>query len=111
MERNAMTAKGLAAVIAIALIPLFGCDSTSDTRNSIKGIRTDDPVITMKIETRLAAQENPGALTNVHVRTDIDGNVVLTGKVKSHKDADRAVEIARDTSGVRSVTSEIQVEP
>jgi osmotically-inducible protein OsmY len=35
--------------------------------------------------------------------------VVLSGNVKTQKDADKAISIARETDGVTSVTSTIQV--
>jgi hyperosmotically inducible protein len=55
------------------------------------------------------ATEEPKTLINVHVDTDANGAVVLTGRVHSQHDADRAVMLARQTEGVTSVKSQIQV--
>jgi len=49
------------------------------------------------------------SLVNVEVDTDSAGAVVLSGKTKTQAEADKAYAIARDTEGVKSVTSKIQV--
>jgi hyperosmotically inducible protein len=67
-----------------------------------------DSVITTKIKAKLA-DEKLNNLVNIKVDTDDHGAVVLAGKVRSPEDADKAVSIARNTEGVTSVRSDIQV--
>jgi hyperosmotically inducible protein len=65
-------------------------------------------VITTKVKANLAG-EKPSSLTHIKVDTDSGGAVLLSGKARSQKEADKAVSIARATEGVTSVTSIIQV--
>lgn len=67
-----------------------------------------DSVITAKIKTKLAA-EIPSAAVKLNVDTDDQGQVWLRGTVESADIADRAVEIARATEGVKAVKSEIVI--
>lgn len=67
-----------------------------------------DSAITTKIKTRLAA-EHMTSLADIHVDTDKDGVVWLSGSVKTQKAADRAVAIARATAHVKKVHSDIRV--
>jgi len=67
-----------------------------------------DSVITGKVKARLAA-EKMSSLVRVNVDTDAKGAVALSGTAKTQQDADKAVEIARATEGVTSVSSKIQV--
>ena len=69
-----------------------------------------DSAITTKVKTKLAA-DHMGSLAKIHVDTDADGIVWLTGTANSREAADRAVEIARNTDGVRDVKSSITVAP
>jgi hyperosmotically inducible periplasmic protein len=67
-----------------------------------------DSAITTKIKSKLAAQ-HISSLAKIHVDTDADGVVWLSGSATSQDAVDRAVSIARDTDGVRGVKSEIKV--
>lgn len=49
------------------------------------------------------------SLGDIHVDTDKDGVVWLSGSVKTKKAADRAVAIARATAHVKKVHSDIRV--
>jgi hyperosmotically inducible periplasmic protein len=66
-----------------------------------------DPVITGKVKANLAVDTNVRA-TQVQVATN-DGVVTLTGNIDSQAEKDRAMEIARETSGVRSVVDMLEV--
>lgn len=67
-----------------------------------------DSVITTKIKARLA-EEKISSLIHVKVDTYAKGEVLLTGKVKTQEEADKAVTIARETEGVTSVRSKIRI--
>ena len=67
-----------------------------------------DSAITTKIKTRLAA-EHVTSVGDIHVNTDRNGVVWLSGSVKTRQAADKAVSIARSTAHVKRVHSEIKV--
>jgi len=67
-----------------------------------------DSAITMKIKTKLAA-ELITSLGRIHVDTDKDGVVWLTGSARTQDAADNAEAIARATEGVKAVHSHIKV--
>ena len=67
-----------------------------------------DSVITTKIKTQLAASK-PSSLTMVHVDTDANGWVQLTGKVATQADKDRAEAAAKAVEGVKSVDNRLIV--
>lgn len=68
-----------------------------------------DSVITTKIKAKLA-DEKMSTLTHIQVDTDSKGEVVLSGKVKTQEEADKAASIARATEGVMSVQNNIRIE-
>ena len=49
-------------------------------------------------------------MKHISVDTDKNGVVWMTGTVNNQGEADRAVTIARNTEGVRSVKSELKVQ-
>lgn len=67
-----------------------------------------DSVVTTKIKTQLAASK-VSSLATVHVDTDADGWVQLTGKVASQAEKDRAEAIAKAVEGVKSVDNQLTV--
>jgi hyperosmotically inducible protein len=81
-------------------------DSHSDTAHAETYVKNS--AITMKIKARLAA-EHVASLGDIHVMTDKDGVVWLSGSTKSRQAADKAVSIARSTAHVKRVHSEIKV--
>ena len=94
----------LAAVLPHAAA--FAGDSDSDRAHPLTFIA--DSAIKTKVKAKLA-DEHMGSLAHVGVDTDAKGAVVLSGSVRSQKEADKAVSIARATEGVTSVTSTLQV--
>jgi hyperosmotically inducible protein len=52
-----------------------------------------------------------GSLGNVHVDTDKDGVVFLSGSVRTQEEANRAVAVAKETEGVKAVNSKLMVKP
>jgi hyperosmotically inducible protein len=67
-----------------------------------------DSAITAKIKTKLAA-EHLTSVAHIHVDTDKDGIVWLTGTAHSQEAVDKAVSIARETEHVKSVHSDLSV--
>lgn len=73
------------------------------------GCAQSDPGITTAVKSKLAADDMVKAY-----RIDVDTKdrvVTLTGAVDTPQARDRAVQIARDTSGVRDVTVQLVVSP
>lgn len=100
--RNSVT--GLIAVAAL----LGGAAYAQDVDTAHPKTFVRDSVITTKVKAKLAS-EHLSSLAKVHVDTDANGIVWLSGTVPTHEAAERAVELARATEGVVSVKSGIQV--
>jgi hyperosmotically inducible protein len=81
-------------------------DGDTDRKHPVAFVK--DSIITTKVKTKLAA-EKMSSLAKVHVDTDSQGMVVLSGNVRTQEGADKAVEIARATEGVTSVRSTIAI--
>lgn len=96
-------------VICTALAPVaaFAGDSDADRSNPANFVK--DSVITTKIKTQLAA-DHPGSMKHISVDTDKDGVVWLTGTANNQAELDKAVTIARNTEGVKSVKSELTIQ-
>jgi hyperosmotically inducible periplasmic protein len=67
-----------------------------------------DSAITTKIKSKLAA-DHLTSLGRIHVETDQNGVVWLTGTARSKEAIDKAVSIARGTEHVKSVHNELTV--
>jgi hyperosmotically inducible protein len=67
-----------------------------------------DSVITSKIKSKLAA-EHVTSLGRIHVDTDKNGVVWLSGSARTQAAIDKAVEIARSTEGVKDVKNDLVV--
>lgn len=65
-----------------------------------------DSAITTKIKTKLAA-EHLTSMEHIHVGTDKDGVVWLSGSARSQEAVDKAISIAHDTERVTDVHSDI----
>lgn len=81
-------------------------DTDSDRAHA--GAYVKDSAITAKIKSKLAA-EHMMSLGRIHVDTDKDGVVWLSGSAHSQEAIDKAVSIARDTEHVKSVHSDLIV--
>ena len=67
-----------------------------------------DSAITTKIKTKLAA-DHLTSLGRIHVDTDKDGVVWLTGTARSEEAIAQAESLARNTEHVRSVHNDLKV--
>jgi hyperosmotically inducible protein len=108
---NPMNSKlAFAALVTGALLaPVLSqaADDQDADRSNPKAF-VKDSTITTKIKAKLAA-EKPTSLVTIHVDTDANGVVWLSGTAKSQDQIDKAVSIARSTENVREVKSSVKV--
>lgn len=83
-------------------------DKDSDTDRSHPASFVKDSVITVKIKTKLAADHITSG-GRIHVDTDKDGVVWLSGTARTQEAIDQAVSIARNTERVASVHSDLKI--
>ena len=95
-------------VIGTVLAPVAAFAADSDMDRSKPGTFVKDSVITTKIKTKLAA-EHPGSAKHIKVDTDMNGIVWMSGTANSQDEIDKAVSIAKNTEGVKSVKSDLKV--
>ena len=81
-------------------------DATSTASHAAAYVK--DSAITTKVKSKLAA-EHLTSLTRIHVDTDTNGVVWLSGRATTHKAVRTAISIARHTDGVKAVHSDITV--
>jgi len=94
-----------AAFLAIALVSVVGCASTSQSQGT--GEYIDDAVITTKVK---AALFDDPVTKAYEIKVETYNNVVqLSGFVSSQNEANRAVEVARSVNGVKSVKNDMRL--
>jgi hyperosmotically inducible protein len=93
---------------SLLMMPILGHAEDSDTDRSHPKIFIKDSVITAKIKAKLA-EEKPASLAHIHVDTDADGIVWLSGTARTKEEAEKAHSIAHSTEGVKSVKNHIKV--
>lgn len=81
-------------------------DGDADRKHPVAFVK--DSAITTKVKAKLAT-DKIGSLARIHVDTDKNGMVVLTGTAKSQDQVEAAEKIARDTEGVTSVQNNVKV--
>ena len=97
----------LALGMLITPIAALAADDGTTDRSHPKAF-VKDSAITMEIKSKLAA-EHITSLGHIHVDTDNDGVVWLTGSARSQEAVDKALSIARATEHVKSVHSDLSV--
>ena len=97
-------------VVGTLMTPMAAYSADPDTDRSNPGAYVKDSIITTKVKTKLAS-EHLGSVANIRVDTDKDGVVFLSGTVRTQEEANRAVAVARETEGVKSVNSKLTVQP
>ena len=105
--------KKLSLVTLIAgalLVPAMGyaADDKTDSDRSHPTAFVKDSAITTKVKAKLAAK-HLRSMAQIHVDTDANGVVWLTGTARSQDEIDQAVMIARDTERVKSVKNQLTV--
>ena len=95
----------VAFIFAILLASMLGCAGTSTKEGT--GEYVDDTVITTKVKTAIF---NEPSLKSAEINVEtFKGTVQLTGFVSSRAAIDKAVEITRGVSGVRSVRNDMRL--
>lgn len=94
----------LAAVIGIGSPVLLSACGSTPTRES-PGQYVDDATITAKVKSDFVLDKTVDA-TNIKVET-YKGTVQLSGFAKSQAEINKAVQIARNVSGVQSVKNDV----
>jgi len=92
-------------VLVMLMVAFVACASTSKQEST--GEYVDDSVITTKVKSLLAADDFLKSF-QIGVET-YKGTVQLSGFVNSQKAIDKAVEITRSVSGVKSVKNNLIV--
>jgi len=91
--------------LAILMASLLGCASTATQEGT--GEYIDNTVITTKVKTAIF---NEPTLKSFEINVEtFKGVVQLSGFVNSQADIDKAVEIARQVKGVKSVKNDMQL--
>ena len=94
----------LAAIVLGTALATAGCANVGD--KSV-GAHIDDSTIATKIKSKFVADKTVEA-SDIKV-TVFEGTVQLSGFAKSTDEVRRAGEIARETSGVKSVKNDIRL--
>ena len=105
---NRKLAVGVLAISALlgSAVVLAADDSDADRSHPKAFVK--DSAMTMKIKTKLAA-EHIASLGRIHVDTDKDGVVWLSGHARTQDAIDKAGAIARETEGVKEVRNHIKI--
>ena len=104
MTNSTLRGLALAAFIGFGSpVLLSACASTSTTQGP--GAYVDDATITTKIKSDFVLDKTVDA-TDIKVET-YKGTVQLSGFAKSQAEINKAVQIARNVSGVQSVKNDI----
>src|SRR5688572_18187324 len=99
---NRVVVRGWVAILVLALpLVLGGCGKSI-------GETIDDATITTRVKTALLNDPQVGGL-KIDVDTTL-GVVTMSGVVKSSGEEQRAIQLAKQTSGVKDVRSTLQVQ-
>src|SRR4051812_21324661 len=97
--KNIISVTCLTIVALVAPLAVHAADTGADADRTHPRTFVKDSVITTKVKAKLAREE-AGSLARVRVDTHGHGKVVLSGKVRSQDEADKAITIARAVEGV-----------
>jgi hyperosmotically inducible protein len=106
MKTNIAVTCALVATLLGSTVVIAAGDSDSDRSSPNAFVK--DSAITTKIKTKLAA-EHLTSVGRIHVDTDKNGVVWLSGTARSQEAIDKAVSLARDTEHVKSVHNDLTV--
>ena len=97
---------GLTLCTFLGSVVVLANDSDKDRSHPEAFVK--DSAITTKIKTKLAA-DHLTSLGRIHVDTDKDGVVWLSGSARTQEAIDKAVSIARSTEHVKSVHNDLVI--
>ena len=98
-----------AFVVGALLIPALGFAADNHDKDRTHATAfVKDSAITTKVKAKLAA-EHMSSLGTIHVDTDANGTMFLSGTAHSQQQIDQAVSIARKTEHVWGVESRLTV--
>jgi osmotically-inducible protein OsmY len=97
-----MKAPKILLALTLLTAVLSGCSSMQPAK-----VQLDDAEITTAVKAKMAADSEVAAI-QVDVNTN-EGVVTLTGRVKTMDEKQKAVQIARETNGVKKVNDLIKV--
>lgn len=105
-----MNSKVIAGFLVVGALfaPLATHAADSTTDGSKASVVVKDSVITTKIKAELA-KDKVRSLIHIHVETDRNGAVVLSGNAKTQQDIDAATSIAKAVEGVTSVQNNVKI--
>jgi hyperosmotically inducible periplasmic protein len=103
-----MTGIATSLLLGAVLLGPVALAQDADADRSHPKAFVHDSVITTKIKSKLAAEHLP-SLARVHVDTDENGVVWLSGSADNQEAVDRAVSMARNTEGVKDVKSAVKI--
>ncbi|MEO8936240.1 MAG: BON domain-containing protein [Burkholderiaceae bacterium] len=104
MKNSTLRSIALAAFIGIGSPVLLSACGSTPTRES-PGQYVDDATITTKVKSEFFADKTVDS-TNIKVVT-YKGTVQLSGFAKSQAEINKAVQIARNVTGVQSVKNDV----
>jgi len=93
--------------LCLCLSFLSGCASSGGTRTTGEAI--DDAVIVADINKKIVKDPDL-SYWKIHVASN-QGNVVLTGTVKTQAAVDKATALAQTTKGVKTVQNTLVIQP
>lgn len=93
------------AILAIAFITMLGCASSAKHEGT--GQYVDDSVITSKVKYAVMSEDSLKS-SEINVET-FKGIVQLSGFVNSQEDISKAVEVAGQVKGVKSVKNDMRL--
>jgi hyperosmotically inducible protein len=96
------------SVLAGLLLAPLAMAQDADVDRSHPTAFVKDSAITTTIKTKLAA-DHLTSVGRIHVDTDANGIVWLTGSARSQAAIDHALSVAKDTSGVKDVKSTLVI--
>jgi hyperosmotically inducible periplasmic protein len=108
LEEHAMKAKLVMTCLVCGMLLGPAVTMAQDSDRAHPKAFVKDSAITTEIKTKLAA-EHITSLGRIHVDTDKDGVVWLSGSARTQEAIDKAVSIARETKGVKDVHNHIKI--
>jgi hyperosmotically inducible protein len=99
----------LLVLACLASLVLPACAGGMAMRPATVGASNDDATITARVRTTLLNDPQVAA-TRIDVTT-ANGVVTISGSVKSAADEARAIQLTRQTAGVKDVKSVLKVNP